>query len=55
MVKLDQPKMPPSDNRMKIRVSKNGPILVEGGLPLIKEEICNDDEGYCRKWKEVTR
>ena len=40
---------------MKIKVSKNGPYLVEGGVPLIQEEICNDDEGYCRKWKEVTR
>jgi CDGSH-type Zn-finger protein len=40
---------------MKITVSKNGPYLVEGGIPLIKEEICNDDEGFCRKWKEVTR
>jgi CDGSH-type Zn-finger protein len=40
---------------MKIKVTKNGPFLVEGGVPLIKEEICNDDEGYCRKWKEVTR
>jgi CDGSH-type Zn-finger protein len=42
-------------NEMKIKVSKNGPYLVEGGVPLIQEEICNDDEGYCRKWKEVTR
>jgi CDGSH-type Zn-finger protein len=42
-------------NDMKIKVSKNGPYLVEGGIPLIREEICNDDEGYCRKWKEVTR
>lgn len=40
---------------MKITVSKNGPYLVEGGVPLITEEICNDDEGFCRKWKQVTR
>jgi CDGSH-type Zn-finger protein len=40
---------------MKITVSRNGPYLVEGGVPLITEEISHDDEGYCRKWKEVTR
>jgi CDGSH-type Zn-finger protein len=40
---------------MRIVVSRDGPYLVEGGVPLITEEICNDDEGYCRKWKEVTR
>lgn len=40
---------------MKIVVSKNGPYLVSGGIPLITKEICNDEEGYCRTWKEVTR
>ena len=55
MVKSGQLKTQPSDNSLKIKVSKNGPYLVEGWVPLIKEEICNDDEGYCRKWKEVTR
>ncbi len=40
---------------MKITVSKNGPYLVEGAVPLVQEEICNDDEGFCRKWKETTR
>lgn len=45
---------PPSD-RMKIVVSKNGPYLVSGSIPLIGKEICNDDEGYCRTWKEVAR
>jgi len=40
---------------IKIIVSKNGPYLVQDKVPLIREEICNDDEGYCRKWKEVTR
>ena len=40
---------------MKISVSKNGPYLVSGGIPLITAEICNDDEGYCRTWRDVTR
>jgi CDGSH-type Zn-finger protein len=40
---------------MKITVSKNGPYIVTGGVPLISSEICNDDEGYCRTWREVKR
>lgn len=40
---------------MRIVVSKNGPYLVSGGVPLIVAEICNDDEGYCRTWKQVNR
>jgi len=44
----------PQDSKadaMKITVSRNGPYLVSGGVPLIQEEICNDEEGYCRTWK----
>lgn len=40
---------------MKITVSKNGPYIVTGNVPLIHEEICNDDEGCCRTWREVKR
>lgn len=44
-----------SDDSMKIIVSKNGPYIVTGGVPLIISEICNDDEGYCSTWEEVKR
>jgi hypothetical protein len=49
---MEQEQLPVSsaENGMRIVVSKNGPYLVYGGVPLITEEICNDDEGYCRKW-----
>ncbi|MEI6103699.1 MAG: CDGSH iron-sulfur domain-containing protein [Methanothrix sp.] len=40
---------------MKITVSKNGPYIVTGIVPLTTSEICNDDEGYCRTWREVKR
>jgi CDGSH-type Zn-finger protein len=40
---------------MKIKVIKNGPFLVEGSVPLVTEEICNDEAGNCTKWKEVKR
>ena len=43
------------NNSMKITVRKNGPYVVTGGIPLIEEEICNDDEGYARTWREVKR
>jgi CDGSH-type Zn-finger protein len=40
---------------MKITVTKNGPFIVSGGVPLIVTEICNDDEGYSRTWRETKR
>jgi CDGSH-type Zn-finger protein len=40
---------------MKITVSKDGPYFVSGGVPLIEEEICIDDEGYCRTWRETKK
>lgn len=43
------------DRTMKITVSKNGPYIVTGGVPLIVAEICNDSDGYCRTWKIVNR
>jgi hypothetical protein len=36
------------NDTMKITVSKNGPYIVTGSVPLTQEEICNDNEGYCR-------
>ncbi|ACL16519.1 CDGSH iron-sulfur domain-containing protein [Methanosphaerula palustris] len=43
------------DDAMKITVSRDGPYIVTGGVPLTSEEICNDDEGYCRTWRLVKR
>ena len=43
------------DDTMKITVTKNGPYIVTGAVPLTTSEICNDDEGYCRTWREVKR
>jgi CDGSH-type Zn-finger protein len=40
---------------MKITVTKNGPYIVTGGVPIVVAEICNDNEGYCRTWKIVDR
>jgi CDGSH-type Zn-finger protein len=43
------------DDSAKITVSKNGPYIAAGGVPIITSEICNDDDGYCRTWREVKR
>lgn len=43
------------DDTAKITVSKNGPYIVTGKVPLTTSEICNDEEGYCRTWREVKR
>ncbi|HEY3363194.1 MAG TPA: CDGSH iron-sulfur domain-containing protein, partial [Methanosarcina sp.] len=39
----------------KVTISKDGPYLVTGGVPLINSEICNDEEGYCSTWKDVKK
>ncbi len=36
----------------KIKVSKNGPYLVSGSVPLSREAIITDKEGVPEKWKE---
>ena len=44
----------PADNKdMRITVTKNGPYVVTGNVPLYQEEICNDAEGNCRTWKKT--
>jgi hypothetical protein len=45
-LKEENPSSPQYDTK-RIRVSKNGPYIVSGGIPLIKKEIRNDAEGYC--------
>jgi CDGSH-type Zn-finger protein len=43
------------ENSMKITVSRNGPYIVTGGVPLTTSEIRHDEEGNCRVWREVKR
>jgi CDGSH-type Zn-finger protein len=38
--------------RFRIKVTKNGPYLVSGGLPLSEQSICVDSEGQPHGWKE---
>jgi len=38
---------------MKIVVSKDGPYVVSGGVPLVLQKIVLDEEGYSWDWLEV--
>jgi CDGSH-type Zn-finger protein len=51
--KKGKPPLPGHDAK-KIRVSKDGPYIVSGGIPLSVKEIRNDEEGYCSTWHDVT-
>ena len=42
----------PKENLKKVKVTKNGPYLVSGGVPLSDQEICVDNEDQCHGWKE---
>lgn len=45
-----------SDTRSpRIRVSVNGPYLVEGTLPMAKQIIVVDEKGECVAWEEAER
>ena len=49
MSKINHPKN--SQKKIfKISVTKNGPYIVSGNLPMVKEIILSDNEGYSAEW-----
>jgi CDGSH-type Zn-finger protein len=42
------------DDEMKITVTRDGPYIVSGGVPLTTVEYIYDDLGNCRAWREGT-
>ena len=44
-----------SKDQPKIKVTKDGPYLVSGSLPLIKEIITTDDNGDPLNWQELEK
>jgi len=40
------------DSKGKIKITKNGPYVVSGGIPLSEQIICIDSEGQCHGWRE---
>ena len=41
--------------KFKVKVTKNGPYIVTGGVPLAEQIMCIDEEGQCHGWKEGQR
>jgi CDGSH-type Zn-finger protein len=41
--------------KFKVKVTKNGPYVVSGGVPLAEQIMCIDEEGQCHGWKEGQR
>ncbi|MFA5394352.1 MAG: CDGSH iron-sulfur domain-containing protein [Candidatus Ratteibacteria bacterium] len=38
--------------KYKIKVTKNGPYVISGGVPLLEQSMCVDTDGQCHGWKE---
>jgi CDGSH-type Zn-finger protein len=49
---MAEPKNPDASKKSCIKVTKNGPYIVQGGLPLSEKIIEADDEGTAIAWKE---
>ncbi len=41
--------------QLKIKITKNGPYLISGNIPISKEIIVTDSEGTPEKWKELKK
>jgi CDGSH-type Zn-finger protein len=50
MATYEETKNEVTDGKYKIRVGKNGPYLVSGGIPLVKQTILADMEGTANEW-----
>jgi CDGSH-type Zn-finger protein len=41
--------------KYKVKITKNGPYVVSGGVPLSEQSMCIDSEGQCHGWKETKK
>jgi CDGSH-type Zn-finger protein len=39
----------------EVKVTRNGPYLVSGGVPLAEQQVCVDGDDQCHGWKEGVR
>jgi CDGSH-type Zn-finger protein len=51
LISTEQDKMEPKSNKPKIKVTKNGPYLVSGSVPLTRQTIGIDSAGHSREWR----
>jgi CDGSH-type Zn-finger protein len=47
---MESPKQPQAVEK-RIRVSKNGPYIVSGGIPVLRQTIVADEEGTALEWR----
>jgi CDGSH-type Zn-finger protein len=40
------------DGKFRIKITRNGPYIVSGSVPLSEQIICQDAEGHCHGWRE---
>jgi len=40
---------------MRVTITRNGPYLVTGGVPIVRLEIVSNDEGESVAWREIER
>ncbi|MEN8614801.1 CDGSH iron-sulfur domain-containing protein [Dehalogenimonas sp. THU2] len=45
-------KVKPAPANYRIRITRNGPYIVNGGPPLSEQVICRDPDGECHGWRE---
>jgi CDGSH-type Zn-finger protein len=48
----NQKNAPKTHAKQKIKVTKDGPYLVTGGIPLSEQNTCMDNNNQCHAWKE---
>ena len=42
----------PAETQYRIKLTRNGPIIVSGGVPLFEFFIRQDGDGYCHGWRQ---
>lgn len=50
-----EPKKESAKGELKIKVSKEGPYLIYGGIPIQKQVIIADSEGTATEWQPSTK
>jgi CDGSH-type Zn-finger protein len=50
-----QPGQKTKNYKFKIKVTRNGPYIVSGGIPLSTQRIVLDSDGQCLAWSETRR
>ena len=44
-----------TNNERKVKITQKGPYIISGSIPLSKQIIVTDAEGYSYEWREVEK